>query len=121
VVFGGSSVAAAFGSAAAAFGSAAAVRSHRGMAVAAITTVVLPPRAAAVAMKTPAATAMAGAQTINNQLKAVTVTATETMTMTATTMTMETKGAAVAAEARQQRGGGGQLGSSGGSLARTQH
>jgi hypothetical protein len=36
---------------------------------------VLPPRAAAVAMKTPAATAMAGAQTtINNQLKAGTTT-----------------------------------------------
>ncbi len=46
---------------------------------------VLPPRAAAVAMKTPAVTAMAGEQTtINNQLNASTATATET----ATTMTM---------------------------------
>jgi len=35
----------------------------------AATNAVLPPRAAAVVMKTPAATAMAGAQTINNQLK----------------------------------------------------
>ena len=41
-----------------------------GMAAAAAATAVLPPRAAAVAMKTPAATAMAGAHTtINNQLK----------------------------------------------------
>ena len=40
------------------------------MAVAAAATAVLPPRAAALAMKTPAATAMVGAQTkINNQLK----------------------------------------------------
>ncbi len=45
-----------------------------GMAAAAV---VLPPRAAAVAMKTPAVTAMAGAQTtINNQLNASTATAT---------------------------------------------
>ena len=51
----------------------------------------LPPRAAAVATKTPAATAKAGAQTtINNQLKSATPT--ETETMTATTMRMETKG-----------------------------
>ena len=35
----------------------------------ATTNAVLPPRATAVAMKTPAATAMAGAQIINNQLK----------------------------------------------------
>ncbi len=44
-----------------------------GMATAAVdaATTVLPPRAAMVAMKTPAVTAMAGAQTtINNQLKA---------------------------------------------------
>ena len=41
-----------------------------GLAAAAVTTIVLPPRATAVAMKTPAVTAMAGAQTINNQLKA---------------------------------------------------
>ena len=78
---------------------------------------VLRPRAAAVAMKTPAVTAMAGAQTtINNQLNASTATA----TMTATTMTMETT-ATVAAEARWQHiGGGGQLGGGGGSLARAQ-
>ncbi len=51
------------------------------MAVAATITAVLPPGAAAVAMKTPAATAMAGAQTtINNQLKAATSTVTETAT-----------------------------------------
>jgi len=35
----------------------------------AATNAVLPPRAAAVAMKTPVASAMVGAQTINNQLK----------------------------------------------------
>jgi hypothetical protein len=40
------------------------------MAVAAAATAVLPPRAAALAMKTPAATGMVGAQTKNNnQLK----------------------------------------------------
>jgi hypothetical protein len=40
------------------------------MAATAAATVVLPPRATAVATKTPAATAMAGAQTTtNNQLK----------------------------------------------------
>ena len=55
------------------------------------------------AMKTPAATAMTGAQTINNQLKAVMVRATEMVTMTATIMTMETKGTAAAAEAWRQR------------------
>ena len=78
---------------------------------------VLPPRAAAVAMKTPAVTAMAGVQTtINNQLNASTAKA----MMTATTMTMETT-ATVAAEARWQHlGGGGQLGGGGGSLARAQ-
>ncbi len=83
-----------------------------GMAAAAA---VLPPRTAAVAMKTPAVTAMTGAQTtIDNQLNASTATATET----ATTMTMETT-ATAAAEARQQHlGGGGQLGGGGGSLAR---
>jgi hypothetical protein len=55
-------------------------------------------RAAAVVMKTPAATAMVGAQTtINNQLKSAT--ATETATMTATTMRMETKATEVAAAA----------------------
>ena len=57
-------------------------------------------------MKTPAVTAMVGAQTtINNQLKAVKATATETATMTATTMSMETK-VMVAVEARRQREGG---------------
>jgi hypothetical protein len=39
------------------------------MAAPAATNAVLPPRTATVAMKTLAATAMAGAQTINNQLK----------------------------------------------------
>jgi len=43
---------------------------HRDMAAPAATNAVLPPRAAVVAMKTPAATAMVGAQIINNQLKA---------------------------------------------------
>jgi hypothetical protein len=42
------------------------------MATLATTNAVLLPRATALAMKTPAATAMAGAQTINNQLKAQT-------------------------------------------------
>ncbi len=73
------------------------------MAAAAATTSVLPPRAATVAMKTPAVTAMAGAQTtINNEQKSVTATATKTATMTETTMTMETK-AMAAAEALWQR------------------
>jgi hypothetical protein len=68
------------------------------MAVAAAATAVLPPRAAAVETKTPAATAMVGAQTtMNNQLKSAT--ATETATMTATTMRMETKATEVAAAA----------------------
>ncbi len=85
-----------------------------GMAVTAASIAMLPPGAAPLATKTPAATAMAGAQTtINNRLKAVAATATETAAMTAMTMTMETKAAAVAAaaaaaaEARQQCGGGG--------------
>jgi hypothetical protein len=43
---------------------------QRGMVAPATTNTVLPPHATVVAMKTPAATAMAGAQTINNQLKA---------------------------------------------------
>jgi hypothetical protein len=87
------------------------------MAVAAAATAVLPPRAAAVAMKTPAATAMVGAQTtFNNQLKSAT--AMETATMTATKMRMETK-AKAAAEARRQCGGGGQLGGGGSSLAKS--
>ena len=51
-----------------------------GMAGATVATAVLPPRADAVEMKTPAATAMAGAQKIiNNRLKSVTATATETV------------------------------------------
>ena len=49
---------------------AAAARRHWGMATQATTNAVLQPRTAVVAMKTPAATAMVGAQTINNQLKA---------------------------------------------------
>jgi hypothetical protein len=48
---------------------AASLLHHWDMAALAATNAVLPPRAAAVVMKTPAATAMAGAQTINNQLK----------------------------------------------------
>ncbi len=91
------------------------------MAAAAAATAVLPPRAAALAAKTPVATAMAGEQTtINNQPKAAAPTAMEMATMTATTMTMEMKATAVAAvaEARRQRGGEGQLGSRGGSLPR---
>jgi hypothetical protein len=59
------------------------------------------------------ATAMVGAQTINNQLKAVMVLATETATMTGTTMTMEI-GTVAATEVRQPHGDGG-------SLARTWH
>ena len=55
-----------------------------GMAKAAATIAVLPPRAATVAMKTPAVTAIAGAQTtINNQIKAVTETVTKVAKMTA--------------------------------------
>jgi hypothetical protein len=52
----------------------------------------------------------AGALTINNQLKAVTTMATKMAILTAMTMKMETKGTAVAAEAQQQHGDGGQLG-----------
>jgi hypothetical protein len=66
-------------------------------------------------MKTPAAAAMAGAQTtINNQLNALTAKATERATM----MTMETKATAVAEGQQQHLRGGGQLGRGGGSLAR---
>ncbi len=62
------------------------------MAAAAAATTVLPRRALTVSAKTPAATAMAGAQTtINNLLNAAAATAREIATMTATTMTMETK------------------------------
>jgi hypothetical protein len=71
-----------------------------GMAAAAATTVVLPLHSTVVATKTPATTAMVGAQsTTNNQLKVAEAMATETGTMTVTTMTMKTKakGAAVVA------------------------
>ena len=67
------------------------------MAAPATTNPVLPPLAATMAMKTPAVTAMAGAQTINNQQSTK---STVTAMMTATMMTMDTKGTAVAAEAR---------------------
>jgi hypothetical protein len=91
-----------------------------GMA-AAVTTTVLPPRATAVAMKTPMTTAMAGAQiTINNQLNAATATSKETVMMTGTMMTIETKATAAAEARRQHLGGGGQLGGGGSSLARAQ-
>jgi hypothetical protein len=66
-------------------------------------------------MKTPAVTAMAGAQTtINNQLNASTATATETATM----MMIKTKGTTAAEARRQHLGGGAQLGGGAGSLAR---
>ncbi len=66
-------------------GSMVAVRRHGGMARAAAIITVLPLHAGTVAMKTPVATAMAGAQTISNQLKAATATAS---TMTATMITI---------------------------------
>ena len=91
------SVAAVAGSVAAAAASSTLAEQHWRASAA---TTVLPPHAAVVAMKTLAATAMVGAQTINNQLKAVKVAATETATMTATTMPLETKGTAVVAEAQ---------------------
>jgi hypothetical protein len=53
------------------------------VAAAAATAAALPPRAAAVATKTPVATAMAGAQTINNQLKAAAASAMELAAMAA--------------------------------------
>jgi hypothetical protein len=69
----------------------------------------LPPRAAAVATKSPAVIAMAGAQTtINNQLKLAAAMATETMTMTAMTKNEKEDdggGGGSLAAARQQRGG----------------
>ena len=77
------------------------------MAVAAATTTLLPPCAAAVALKTLTATAMAEAQTINNEPKAALATATEIATMT----TLETKGVLAVAELQHQRGVSGQLGS----------
>ena len=93
-----------------------------GMAKAAAATAVLPPCAAAVALKTPTATVIAGAQTtINNQLKAATAMATKIAAMITKTMTMEMKAKAVAAGARQQHGGGRQLGGGVSSLSRAQH
>jgi hypothetical protein len=78
------------------------------MAVAVATTAILPPRSNAVAMKTPASTAMACAQTINNQQKAATATTMETATITATKMTMEMKATLVAVVwwQRRRRGSG---------------
>ena len=103
-------------------GSALAARWRRTSAA----TAVLSPCAGAVAMKTPAATAMAGAQTtINNKLNAARAMARETVMMTETMMTMETM-ATAAVEVRLQRVGAGQLdrggqrGSGGSSLARPQ-
>jgi hypothetical protein len=55
------------------------------------------------AMKTPAATAMAGAKTNNNQLKAVAATVTEMATMTATTRTMKKKVTASLMAAKRRR------------------
>ncbi len=64
----------------------------------------------AVATKTPAATAMAGAQTANNnQLKAIAATVTGTATMKATTTTMKTKVVAAAVAAWPQRSSGSSL------------
>ncbi len=81
----------------------------------------LPPRAATVAMKTPAATAIVGAlPTINNQLKAAAAMAMETMTTTTNKMQATAAAAAAwrqgcigvggsaAAAVCHQRGGGGQ-------------
>ncbi len=82
-------------------GSPAAALRHWGLAATAVTTAVLPPRAAG--NEDIGSNSNGGAQTINNQLKAAMVTAMETATMTATTMTMETKRTAAAAEGRQQR------------------
>jgi hypothetical protein len=67
---------------------AAAVWRHHG--VSSVAGAALPPRATAVAMKTPVATAMAGAQTtINNQLKAAAATAMDTGMITPTTTAIE--------------------------------
>ncbi len=74
---------------------------------AATTPTKLLPRAAAVVMKTPAATAMAGAQTtIKNKQKLLAAMATEMATMTAT-MTNEKKMTAAVVAAWQQRSGNG--------------
>ena len=70
-------------------------------------------------MKTPAATAMAGEKTNNNQLKAVAATVTETATMTAMTRTMIKKATALLMAARRwrwQRAGGGKSAAEAGSL-----
>jgi hypothetical protein len=88
-------------------------------------TIKLPPCIVAVAMMTPAATAVAGAQiTINNQLKAGEATTRETTMTIETTMMMKVKATAVAAAARQHGkqlcgggGGGDGSGNFGGSLA----
>jgi hypothetical protein len=78
-----------------------------GMAAAAAATAMLTPRTAAVATKTPAATAMAGAHTtINNQLREAAAMATETVAMKATMMTMETKATATAAAWQEHSIGG---------------
>jgi hypothetical protein len=78
----------------------------------------LPPRTTLEVPKSPAATAMVGAQrAINNQLKAVAAMGTKTMMMTAMTMTMKLKATAAAAAAWWQQGGGG--GGSGASAAAT--
>jgi hypothetical protein len=75
-----------------------------GIAAAATATTVLQPRAAKVATKTLAVTAMAGKQTtINNQLKAAAAIATEMATMTATTMTKSTKAPGAARWWRRRR------------------
>jgi hypothetical protein len=85
---------------------------------AAASTIKLPPCAVAVAMMTPAATAVVGVQiTINNQLKAGEATTRETMKTTEMTMMMKVKVTAVAAAAWQhgeQLCGGGSGGDGGG-------
>jgi hypothetical protein len=70
-------------------GSAVAVWWHRG--ISSVAGAALLPHATAVATKTPASTAMAGAQTtINNQLNVVAATVMEMATMTAKRMTIKT-------------------------------
>ncbi len=79
-----------------------------GMTAAVTARAVLPPCAAVVGTKTPAATTMAGAQTTtNNQLKATATMVTETATMTVTMMTMKTKATVVAVAAAWQECNGG--------------
>jgi hypothetical protein len=78
-----------------------------GMVAEAAATAVLPPRATAVAMKTPVATAMAGAQPDNNQ-----------QSTKSSNSNGNSCAVAAAAQAWQCSGGsGGQLGGRGGSLA----